>query len=63
MSAHPDTEDEDESEPEEANEGEVPVRTDSDSEEKIVCFNVSEFTRIVLFMPFQRHSMKKNSSL
>ena len=42
-SFNPDTEDEDESEHAEANEGEAPVRTDSESEEKIVRFKVSEF--------------------
>ena len=43
QSFNPDTEDEDESEHEEANQGKVPFQTDSESEEKIVCFNFQSF--------------------
>ena len=43
QSLNPDTEDEDDGEHEEANEGEVPVRTDFESQGKIVRFKVSVF--------------------
>ena len=55
-SFNPDTEDEDKNKLWEANEGEVSVRTDSESEEKIVHFKVPEFKWTVSFMPPQRNA-------